>query len=138
MGSSKPVMWIRFPEFYYTDYFYMNTRYWDAVVFIPKRPVLFYGWGLFANYNGNDMQVKIQYAIGDGEKSEEYERLFADSEKDPEKKWFTIDLREFGIKPIKVNEGERIHVKCKVGTDDQRRCFYGYSGNRSRYSVLPN
>lgn len=53
---------------------------------------------------------------------------FSDGDKDAEKKWFTIDIREVGVKPIKVNEGEVIHVKCKVGDDEMRRCFYGYSG----------
>lgn len=135
----KPSRWARFPEFYYTDYFYMNTRYWDAVVFIPKRNIVFFGWGLFANFNGTDMDLKVQWQIGEqGEKSDEYELKMSDSDKEPEKKWFTIDIREFGVKPIKVNEGERIHVKCKVGNDEQRRCFYGYSGNKEKYSVIPN
>jgi hypothetical protein len=61
-----------------------------------------------------------------------------DAEKDSEKKWHTIDIREFGVKPIRVAEGERIHVKCKVANDDQRRCFYGYSGSQDKYSVIPN
>jgi hypothetical protein len=61
-----------------------------------------------------------------------------DDEKDPEKKWFTIDIRELGIKPIKVNEGDKIHVLTRVGNDEQRRCFYGYSGSQSRYSEIPN
>jgi hypothetical protein len=61
-GSSlKPTQWQRFAEFYYTDYFYMNTRYWDAVVFIPKRNIVFFGWGLFANFNGSDMDLKVQW-----------------------------------------------------------------------------
>ena len=70
--------------------------------------------------------------------SEEYELEFADSAKDPERKWHTIDIRDVGVKPIKVNEGQVIHVKTKVDNDDMRRCFYGYSGNQTRYSVIPN
>jgi hypothetical protein len=57
----KPTQWLRFSEFYYTDYFYMNTRYWDAVVFIPKRNIIFYGWGVFANFNGADVDLKVQW-----------------------------------------------------------------------------
>ena len=128
-GSSlKPIMWVRFPEFYYTDYFYMNTRYWDAVIFKPKRNIWFFGWGLFANYNGKDIKVKIQWKI-DEEQSEEFELEFADGSKDAEKKWHTIDIRDVGVKPIKVNEGQVIHVKTKVDDDEMRRCFYGYSGS---------
>jgi len=124
----QPIMWVRFPEFYYTDYFYMNTRYWDAVVFKPKRTIWFFGWGLFANYNGKDIKVKIQWKI-DEEQSEEFEMEFADGSKDAEKKWHTIDIRDVGVKPIKVNEGQVIHVKTKVDDDEMRRCFYGYSGS---------
>jgi len=57
--------WVRFPEFYLTDYFYMNTRYWDAVVFVPKRNVMFFGFGVMANYNGKDMKIKVQWNVGE-------------------------------------------------------------------------
>lgn len=31
-GPGKaPSLWVRFPEFYLTDYYYMNTTYYDAV-----------------------------------------------------------------------------------------------------------
>jgi hypothetical protein len=74
------------------------------------------------------MDLKVQWQIGEhGEKSEEFELLVTDDQK-CERKWHTIDIRQFGVKPIKVAEGERIHVKCKVGSNDQRRCFYGYNG----------
>ena len=106
----------------------MNTRYWDAVIFKPKRAVWFFGWGLFANYNNKDMKVKVQWKI-DEEQSDEYELEFPDGSKDPDRKWHTIDIRDCGVKPIKVNEGQVIHVKTKVDNDDMRRCFYGYSGN---------
>ena len=61
-----------------------------------------------------------------------------DSEKDPEKKWFTIDIRQFGEKPVKVQEGTLIHCKIKCENDDyeQRRCFYGYDGGRNQYSTI--
>jgi hypothetical protein len=134
-------MWIRFPEFYYTDYFYMNTTYYDAVVFVPKKNIVFFGWGLFANYNGKDISYKVAWRIGkDGVKSDEHEVSFLDSEKDPEKKWNTVDLRKLGVKPIRVSEGEHIHVMAKIveGTDDARRCFYGYGGYRERICNIPN
>ena len=45
------------------------------------------GFGLFANYNNNDMSYKVQWYIDDTA-SEEYLVNFNDSDKDPEKKWF--------------------------------------------------
>jgi hypothetical protein len=60
-SNSKPVQWKRFSLCHYTDYFYMNTRYYDAVVFIPKRNIVFYGWGLFASFTGNDFDLKVQW-----------------------------------------------------------------------------
>lgn len=55
-------------------------------------------------------------------------------EKHEEKKWWTIDIRNLGEKPIKVSEGTHIHVKAKVDCDDNRRCFYGYNGYKDYYS----
>ena len=87
-----PIKWIRFPDFYLTDYYYMNTVHYDAVVFVPKVDIVFFGYGIFANYNGADMKYKVQWQIGkEGEKSEEYEIDCPDGDKDPEKKWHTHD-----------------------------------------------
>ena len=105
------------------------------MVFKPKCRVYFLGYGMLANYNSNDMNVKIQWHIGD-EMSEEYEISMIDADKDPEKKWFNIDIRDLGHSPILVEEGTPIHCKMKVTNDDQRRCYYGYSGYRDRYSVI--
>mmetsp|Transcript_18089 Transcript_18089/g.30880 ORF Transcript_18089/g.30880 Transcript_18089/m.30880 type:complete len:198 (+) Transcript_18089:464-1057(+) len=90
-SSSKCQQWVRFPEFYYTDYYYMNTRYYDAVVFIPKRTVYFFGFGIFANYNKANMELKVKWVI-DSVESEEHEVNFDDDEKDPEKKWFEVNI----------------------------------------------
>ena len=48
--------WIRFPKFYHTDYFYMETYSWDAVIFIPRRNIKFLGFGIMASYNDKDMK----------------------------------------------------------------------------------
>ena len=54
----------------------------------------------------------------------------ADGEKHEEKKWFEFKLSDLGLKPIKVNEGQEIHVMAKVVSDayESRRCLYGYNG----------
>ena len=55
---SAPIRWVRFKEFVTSgpnDYYYLNTMYWCAMVFIPKRDVVFHGFGLFANPDGKDV-----------------------------------------------------------------------------------
>jgi hypothetical protein len=59
-----------------------------------------------------------------------------DADKDPAKKWWTIDIRELGEKPLKVPEGTHIHIKCKVTNDETRRCLYGYNGYKDNYSKI--
>ena len=115
----------------------MNTRYWDAVVFIPKRNIIFHGFGVFANYNNKDLTYKVGWNINDAD-SDEYEIAKVDADKCVEKKWHEINLKELGVKPIKVAEGTKIHCKIRVTDDDHRRCFYGYSGYKDRYSVIPD
>lgn len=61
-----------------------------------------------------------------------------DADKDPDKKWWTIDIRDVGEKPLKVPEGTHIHVKCKVTSDETRRCHYGYNGYKENYNKIEN
>jgi len=63
--------WIRFPKFYLTDYFYMETYSWDAVIFVPKRNIKFLGFGIMASYNDKDMKYKIKWVIDDDDSMEE-------------------------------------------------------------------
>lgn len=58
----------------------MNSSYYDAVAFKPLRDIVFFGFGIFANYHDKNFHLKIQWAIGD-EQSQEYEKEFQDSEK---------------------------------------------------------
>jgi len=78
-GESKIVRWVRFPKMYLTDYYYMNTRYYDAVVFKPKMNIQFHGFGVFANYNNKDVIYTVQWSLND-DKSEEFQILKTDSE----------------------------------------------------------
>lgn len=106
-SGGEELRWIRFKDFYITDYFYMEEHSWDAVIFIPKRTILFYGFGIMANYNSKDMKYRLKWVIDEedefGDEGVIYE--IPDADKDPEKKWFTIRLADMGYKPIKVNEG---------------------------------
>lgn len=115
----------------------MNQSYFDAVIFKPKCNIVFHGFGLFANYNGHNLDLKVAWAIGE-EKSDEFTLTKRDDEKDSEKKWHTITLNELGVKPIKVLEGTQIHVMAKVTNDNCRRVFYGYEGYHNKLESIPD
>lgn len=53
----------------------MNSSYFDAVAFKPLRDIVFFGFGVFANYHNKNIHMKIQWVIGD-EQSQEYEKEF--------------------------------------------------------------
>ena len=100
-------MWKRFGELRINDphdYYYLHVRYWDAVCFIPKREVLFHGFGILANPNGKDQTFIVMWVIED-EKSEEFTVETTDGDKDPDNKWHEINLKDLGVNPIKVLEG---------------------------------
>ena len=112
---------------------------WSAIAFRPLRDIYFFGFGLTTNFYSKDMILKVQWAIDDFQ-SKEYIKEFKDSEKDPEKKWFLVDIRQFGEKPVKVSKGSLIHCKVKSMQDDDsgeiNSTFYGYNGFKEYYSVL--
>jgi hypothetical protein len=58
----------------------------------------------------------VKWAI-DGAESDQHRLPCQDAQKDPEKKWHTIDIKEFGIKPIKVSSGAKIDCMVKVESD---------------------
>jgi hypothetical protein len=43
----------------------MNSSYFDAVAFKPLKDIVFFGFGIFANYHNKNLRLKIQWAIGD-------------------------------------------------------------------------
>jgi hypothetical protein len=99
---------------------------------------MFVGFGVLAHYNNKNVTYKFKYKC-DEEISEELSISFQDADKDPEKRWHTINLKEeFGIKPIRVDEGGKIDIMIKVGDDDMRRCYYGTGGYKEKYSTLPD
>ena len=100
-------MWKRFGETKVNDphdYYYLSTSYWDAVIFVPKRSVMFHGFGILANPDGKNITYIVKWAI-DSDSSENHTVETMDADKDPENKWQTIQIKDLGFKPIKVNEG---------------------------------
>jgi hypothetical protein len=58
--SMKPIMWQRFSEQdLNNDYIWLETYRWEAVIFVPRVNVMFFGFGLFSNYNKNDETLQI-------------------------------------------------------------------------------
>ena len=88
---------------YYNDYFFLrNMPNFDALAFITKRNIMFHGFGVFSNYQNLDMNLTVAWAI-DNERSDDHVISLIDSDKDPDNRWFTINLKsDFDIKPIKV------------------------------------
>jgi len=77
------------------SYFSMDTWDYDAVVFKPKRNIKFLGFGVFSDYNSNDVTYTVQWSLDDN-KSDEFQIHKLDSERDPEKNWHSITLKELG------------------------------------------
>jgi hypothetical protein len=90
---------------------------------------------MLANYSKKDMSFKIKWII-DEDASEEYEFEFLNDEKDEENNWFTIDIREKGCKPIKVSEGQKIHVCAKVMKEEHRPVYYGTNRGYDDYKDI--
>ena len=66
------------------------------------------------NYNNRDVTYIVKWYIND-EKSEEHTISVTDAgDKDPEKKWYSIDIKEFGEKPVLLGEGDKVDccVRC--------------------------
>lgn len=140
-GGGKTKIWRRFPQLYLTDYFYMETYSWDAMVFKPQKAVTFHGFGIMTSYHDIDMEYRVSWAIDDepNEGSQEgLEWKVSKDEADPEKKWFHFYLKDVGANPIKVSEGQRIHCLVKVvsSSRESRRCRYGYNGYKNEYEKL--
>ena len=142
-SAPEPIKWRRFKSWHHSDYRYLEKSYPDAVAFVPKRDVWFFGFGLASNYHSKDMKLQCKWLIGkDQEKQDDgwFDIEVNEADKDPETKWHTVDIRNLGEKPFKVSEGEWIHVVVRQTTDDYeyRRTFYGYSGYRNEQESIPD
>lgn len=135
-----PIKWWRMCNFTQTSYDYIEgDNRVHALIFIPKCKVHFMGFGQFANYNNKNMNIQYQWIL-DGERSEWYNKEFIDSEKFELEnqakaagytgKFLGFDVHlweDFGVKPIVVEEGQKLTIMCK-SEDPELRVIYGYSG----------
>lgn len=53
----EPMIWQRFERLEKHDYRYLDMNYPEAVVFIPKRDIWFFGLCVWSNYSGKDMGI---------------------------------------------------------------------------------
>ena len=67
-GAGGPcIKWCRFLNAITTDYYYLSKSAFDAVIFVPKRNVMFHGFGIFANWGRKDMKYEIKWLIDEQE-----------------------------------------------------------------------
>lgn len=45
-SEGEQLKWCRFPSMVFTDYYHLSCNYADAVAFIPKKPIVFHGFGI--------------------------------------------------------------------------------------------
>ena len=129
--------WVRFKSntgFDQGDYWHPSTSSNDAIIFKPKLPIKFIGFGCWASHARKTMKLVYWWFI-DGEKSEEYPVDLEPENADPEKNWHEIDIRELGCSPIFVGEGQKIEIVFKSreeGYDGNNYMIYGNGGDSFR------
>ena len=140
-GGSQPALkWVRFKNCYdygSSSYWHPNATSTDAVIFKPKIPVYFVGFGQWGSYNKKDQTLLFSWDIGGEDRSEEYEVECPESAIDPEKKWHEFDIRKYGLKPILVGADQKIHciLRSKVVTSGNYM-IQGYNGSAHDYKVI--
>ena len=75
VSGGQPKQWRRFKNFHDSDYCCLERDYLDAVIFKPKRDIVFYGYGVFSSYFKRDFTVKCGWEIED-ERSEMHQITF--------------------------------------------------------------
>ena len=110
----------------------MSYNYWDAICFIPQKDIMLHGFGIFAHRNDRSCQHVLKWGT-EGNFSDEHKVEFEDGDKDPEKKWWTFNLKDVGERPYKVASGEKLHIFLKAQNEDSRKCWYEYEDRDYQY-----
>ena len=106
-------MWVRFPKVKLSDSYHLSRNYWDVTCYVAQKDVFIYGFGIWASRNDKDVAYKLKWGV-EGNRSGEHIAKFDDSEKDPEKKWFTFQLIDVDEPGYKVESGQEFHVFLKA------------------------
>lgn len=96
--------WRRFKE-KSSGSWHISTTSIDAVQFIPKRNILFFGLGAFGNYHKKESTQEIWWRIDDGEKTEAIEVVMDPGLVDEDTLTQDLNFVETGHDPVKVLEG---------------------------------
>ena len=97
----------------------MTRGSWEAVSFFPLRNIKFYGFGCFGSYSKvDDAKYVVKWAIDDVMSDEYTVEAVKDENYDTDKNWFTIRLKDFGLRPIKVAQDTKIDIMIYCDCDD--------------------
>ena len=106
-GGGKAKKWIRFKE-----PLVQSTWYWssnnDSIMFIPKRNIVFHGFGVYCSKDSQNLRIKTRWAIGeddDSNFSDWHDVTFEYENRDDLTKTHDLYLKDLGVKPVKVAAG---------------------------------
>ena len=135
---TEAIKWQRFERLRTNDYVrmaYPGYYTWDAICFVPKEDIWFFGFGCMSSEERRDITLQVKWDI-DGSLSDQHEISFLDGDRCPEKSWHTIDIRNFDVQPIKVHQGQKIHIMMRVTAEHMKYFFYGQYGDQTYYSKI--
>ena len=95
---------MRFKEHYRHAHWGIDNHSIDAMAFIPRRSVTFYGFGVYCT-GTEDVTLKLDWFLGpNGNEysSEEHIVEFKYEDRVPDKTYWSFDIRSVGAQPIKV------------------------------------
>ena len=107
---------MRFREMEQNCGYGLNSRQWNSVIFIPKRDILFLGFGMYVTFKKDDIKLKIQWRLGkDGVdyQSEEHDIDLIHENHEPDTYYHTIDIQDLDYEPLRVSEGTHIYILAK-------------------------
>ena len=136
-GQANCLQWRRHKYMYLEHYLYLRNDKWDASCFIPRANITVHGFGVCGNQENKDMQLLFKWYI-DEDESGEYEYDVSAADQDSEKKWHSVYLKELGTKPIRLTEGQKLHLCMRSRTVDDVRCYYGAEGYPERVKDFPD
>ena len=135
--GGEPKMWRRFKMTNSSWHVSMHST--DSVIFIPKRDIMFYGYGILSSMSGRDLSFNLQWHTGENGaefSSPKYKVEFKNDDRDPDHKWWSFDIRSVGETPFMVKEGQELHVNMTLATNDSTTIYSGHGGSRHNYSVF--
>lgn len=77
----------------YNESIELRNGRWDGITFVPRRPVEFYGFGLYAESNFKDLNIEVRWEIQNRpDDSKTFNLTLRDNEKDKDNKWHIVNI----------------------------------------------